>query len=356
MKTLILMLLIPVLGNPILAGNPFQGKKAVVASGFIYQKEDVQFPSCHASTLVETPDGLVAAWFGGTEERHPDVCIYISRQTEGKWETPFLVADGVQDGKRYPCWNPVLFRRDNGDLVLYYKVGPDPRSWWGLYKISPDNGKSWSAAEKIPDGLLGPIKNKPERLADGTILYPTSFETPETWNTYMETSDQSLKNWKKTDVDNGGYQTIQPTILFYKDGSIQLLCRSKNKLIIESWSKDNGKSWSAMKPTALPNNNSGIDAVTLNDGRQFLVFTPAEKGRNILGTAVSKDGKSWEAAVLLENDPNPKGEYSYPAVIQSSDGLIHITYTWNRELVKHVVVDPAKIKTKAISNGAWPEE
>ncbi|WP_423127075.1 sialidase family protein [Gaoshiqia sp. Z1-71] len=338
------------------AQNPFNGSEALVRSEFIYQKQDVDFPSCHASTLAETPAGLVAAWFGGTEERHPDVCIYTARQVNGKWGKPVLAADGIEDGKRYPCWNPVLFSRDNGNLVLYYKVGPDPRSWWGLYKISPDNGETWSEAVKIPGDLLGPIKNKPERLADGTILYPTSFETPETWNIYMETSDQDLKNWKKIDVDNGNYQTIQPTLLFYPDGAIQLLCRSKNKAIIESWSNDNGQSWSALKPTALPNNNSGIDAVTLDDGQQFLVFTPAEKGRNILGTAVSKDGKSWEAAVLLENDPNPKGEYSYPAVIQTSDGLVHITYTWNRELIKQVVIDPAKIKTKAIVNGSWPKK
>jgi predicted neuraminidase len=356
MKKLFPFIITSLLAGSTYAQNPFQGTKAIVTSEFVYQKQDVPFPECHASTIAEIPDGLIAAWFGGTEERNPDVCIYTARKINGNWSKPVLVADGVENGKKYPCWNPVLFKRDNGDLILYYKVGPDPRSWWGLYKISSDQGKTWSDAEKIPDNLLGPIKNKPERLPDGKILYPTSFETAKTWNIYMEISDQDLKNWKRIDLDNGSYQTIQPTLLFYPGGSIQLLCRSKNKSVIESWSKDNGLTWSALKPIALPNNNSGIDAVTLSDGLQLIVLNPVTKGRNILGVAVSKDGVVWEAVVLLENDPDPRAEYSYPAIIQGKDGLVYITYTWNRKLIKHVAIDPSKLHSKPILNGKWPEE
>ncbi len=356
MKKILSLIITSLLAGSSHAQNLFQGTKAITVSEFVYQKQDVQFPECHASTLAEIPDGIIAAWFGGTEERHPDVCIYTSVNVNGKWTKPVLTADGIEDGKRYPCWNPVLFRRDNGDVILYYKVGPDPRSWWGMYKISTDQGKTWSAAKKIPDNLLGPIKNKPVRLADGTILYPTSFETPQTWNSYMEVSDQNMQNWERINIDNGSYQTIQPTVLFYPGGSIQILCRSKNQSVIESWSKDGGQSWSVMKASSLPNNNSGIDAVTLQDERQLLVFNPVTKGRNILGVAVSKDGQVWEAAVLLENDPDKQAEYSYPAVIRSEDGLVHITYTWNRKLVKHVVLNPEKITTKALVNGKWPEE
>lgn len=356
MKKIFPLIITSLFAGPVNAQNPFTGAKAIVTSEFIYQKEDVEFPECHASTITEVPNGIVAAWFGGTEERHPDVCIYTARKINGKWDKPVMAADGAESGKKYPCWNPVLFERDNGDLVLYYKAGPDPRSWWGLYKISSDQGKTWPEAVRIPHNLLGPIKNKPVRLPDGKILYPTSFETAQTWKSYMEVSDQDLQNWKKVSIDNGSYQTIQPTVLFHPGGSIQILCRSKNKSIIESWSKDYGMSWSEMKPTSLPNNNSGIDAVTLSDGSQLLVFNPVTKGRNILGVAVSKDGQVWEAAVLLENDSDPRAEYSYPAVIQSKDGLVHITYTWNRKLVKYVVLDPEKISTKALVNGKWPEE
>lgn len=338
------------------AGNPYKGSNAVVKSEFIYQANEVSFPSCHASTIVGTPEGMIAAWFGGTEERAPDVCIYTSININGKWSKPVMVADGIHEGKQYPCWNPVLFRKDNGDVVLYYKVGPTPRDWCGLYKTSTDNGKTWSAATRIPNDLLGPIKNKPVRLPDGKILYPTSFETAETWNSYLETSDQNLNNWQRINLDNGKYQTIQPTVLFYQNKTLQLLFRSKNKTIIESWSNDNGRTWSALKPTNLPNNNSGIDAVTLKNGQQALIFNPITNGRNKLGIAISKDGKNWEAAVLLEDDPNSRGEYSYPAIIQSNDGLIHVTYTWKRELVKYAVIDPSKIKSKPILNSEWPEE
>ncbi len=356
MKKIFPLIIAALLAGSANAQKPFTGSKAVVNTTFIYTKNDVSFPECHASTVVETGEGLVAAWFGGTEEKHRDVCIYTARRINGKWQKPVLAADGKEDGTKYPCWNPVLFRRDNGDLILYYKVGPDPRSWWGMYKISTDQGKTWSAAEKIPGDLLGPIKNKPVRLTNGTILYPTSVETRQTWQSYMEVSDQDLKNWTKIDIDNGDYQTIQPTVLFYPGGSLQILCRSKNQVIAESWSRDNGKSWSEMKATTLPNNNSGIDAVTLHDGRQLLVLNPVTKGRNVLGIALSKDGQAWEAAVLLENDTDPEAEYSYPAVIQSNDKLIHITYTCNRKLIRHVVIDPEKLQTKSIQNGKWPEE
>jgi len=355
MKTIFSFLMVIATIN-CMAQQPFTGKEAITRSGFIYQKKDVSFPSCHASTIVETPEGFIAAWFGGTEEKAQDVCIYTSISQNGQWSLPVMTADGVFEGKQYPCWNPVLFRRDNGDVILYYKVGPDPRTWWGLYKISTDNGEKWSAATKIPGDLLGPIKNKPVRLSDGKILYPTSFETREKWNSYLESSDQDLKNWTRINIDNNNFQTIQPTILSYKNGLLQLLFRSKNKTIIESWSKDEGQSWSALAPTTLPNNNSGLDAVTLTNGNQALIFNPITKGRNKLGVAVSKDGIHWEAAVLLEDDLNEKGEYSYPAIIEAKNGLIHVTYTWNRELIKHVVIDPLKLKTKPIVNGTWPEE
>lgn len=354
MKTTVFSLLLLISAAAL--ANPFKGEKSILKTEFIYKKNDVSFPSCHASTIVETDTGFLAAWFGGTEERAPDVCIYVASCVNGNWNKPVKVADGIQDGKQYPCWNPVLFRKDNGDIVLYYKVGPDPRTWWGLYKISKDNGRTWSAEIKIPDSMLGPIKDKPVRLADGTILYPSSIETPERWIIHLESSDQNLKDWKKIEIDNNGLNSIQPTVLFYSKSQLQLLCRSKNNQINEAWSNDGGKTWSALEPTGLPNNNSGIDAVTLFDGRHILVFNPVTSGRNILGVAISKDGKNWEAAALLENDPDPKGEYSYPAVIQAKDGKIHITYTWNRKLIKHVVIDPDKIKGKPIVNGTWPKE
>lgn len=356
MKKKINLCLLVLLASVVNAQNLFKGTNAIVNAEFIYQRQDVTFPECHASTIVETTEGLLAAWFGGTEERNPDVCIYAATKIHGRWSRPVMVADGVQDGKRYPCWNPVLFAKDDGEIVLYYKVGPSPQSWWGHFKTSADQGKTWSAAQKIPGDLLGPIKNKPVRLPNGTILYPTSFETSKVWNIYLETSDQQLNEWKKIEIDNNNLHSIQPTILTHKGGILQLLCRSRNKYINESWSRDNARSWTPLTPTTLPNNNSGIDAVTLSDGRHMLVFNPITNGRHKLGVAISSDGIHWDASVLLEDEINTATEFSYPAIIQSSDGQIHITYTYNRKLIKHVVIDPRSLKTKAIINGAWPEK
>ena len=315
--------------------SPDQLQATVLKAEFIY--ETAPFPQCHASTIVETSDGFLASWFGGTREKNPDVCIYTSTLKNGKWSTPERVADGIiNDTLRYPCWNPVLYKNNEGTIILYYKVGPSPREWWGLYKTSIDSGKTWSEETKIPDDLLGPIKNKPESLKDGTILYPTSFETSEIWNIYVETSNQQLNNWQKTAIDNNGFNAIQPTILFHKNGSIQMLCRSREHKIVESWSNDNGKNWSPVEATSLVNNNSGIDAVTLKNGLHVLVSNPIERGRNKLDLKASADGKIWFDVLILED--KPEGEFSYPAIIEGKDGTLHITYTYNREKVKHVQV------------------
>ena len=111
-------------------------------------------------------------------------------------------------------------------------------------------------------------------------------------------------------------------------------------MITEAWSEDHGKTWSPMTATALPNPSAGIDAVRLADGRFLLVYNPTRRGRQQLQIAVSRDGKTWTPSVMLEDSP---GEYSYPAMIQARDGRVHVTYTWKRQRVRHVVLDPAKI-------------
>ena len=316
----------------------------IIKSEFIY--ENAPFPSCHASTLAETPSGIVAAWFGGTEERNPDVGIWVSRIENGKWTSPLEVANGVESPKkRYPTWNPVLFQMPGAELILFYKVGPSPSTWWGMLKRSFDGGKTWSAAEKLPDGIYGPIKNKPVLLQDGTLLCPTSSED-NGWRVHFEMTKDAGKTWTRTDAINDGkeFSAIQPSILFTKDGQLQIMCRSKNSYILVAYSKNNGYTWSPLRPISLPNPNSGTDAVTLKDGRQLLVYNHVGKSeefwggkRSPLNVAISEDGKEWKPFVVLENEP--KMEFSYPAVIQTSDGKVHITYTWKRKKVRYVVLD-----------------
>ncbi|HEV8485933.1 MAG TPA: sialidase family protein [Blastocatellia bacterium] len=317
-----------------------QTARAVVATEFIY--ETAPFPSCHASTIAETKDGVIAAWFGGKHENSPDVGIWISRRNERGWSPVVEVATGIQDnGTRYPCWNPVLFQSAGRPLLLFFKVGPSPSEWWGMLTTSTDGGRNWSAPRRLPGGVLGPIKNKPVQLKDGSLLCPSSTENAG-WRVHMERTADLGKTWQQIGPinDSKEFGAIQPTILNYPSGKLQILCRSRQRRITESWSEDSGKTWSPMKATGLPNPNSGIDAVTLKDGRALLVYNHTERSRTPLNIAVSEDGKAWKAALVLEDQP---GEYSYPAVIQTSDGLVHVTYTWKRERIKHVVIDPSRL-------------
>ena len=291
----------------------------LVKSEFIFQT--APFASSHASTIVETKEGLLAAWFGGPHERHPEVVIWTARYDGHRWSTPLQVADGIQTGgqTRYPCWNPVLFHPKQGPLLLFFKVG----------------------------------RNKPVELPDGSLLCGASTED-KGWRIHMEHTRNLGATWERTVPLNDGkeFSLIQPTILQWPSGKTQILCRSKQGKVFESWMDDGWKSWGPIKPTTLPNPNSAIDAVMLKDGRALLVYNHAPHGRSPLNVAISKDGKRWQAALVLENEP---GEYSYPAVIQTSDGLVHATYTWKRERIRHVVIDPARLQPRSIVDGQWPK-
>ncbi len=324
-------------------------QKPIVRQEFIF--ENPPFKECHASTILEvSPGRFLAAWFGGDHEKHVNVEIWVSSWEKGKWSKPVSVADGITGAERFPTWNPVLFKSKSGKVFLFYKVGPSPSKWWGMVKTSANNGKTWSEGVRLPEGILGPIKNKPEQLADGTIISPSSTESNQkktginSWKAHVEISKDDGKTWKLVEVDPGtSFNVIQPSVLLYPGNRLQMLCRSKDDAIVESWSTDGGNTWSRMAKINLPNPNSGTDAVTLRNGTQVLVYNPTtrgkqwDNGRQKLSVAVSKDGADWKEVVVLENEK--KGEFSYPAVIQASDGKVHITYTHNRKNVKHVVLE-----------------
>jgi predicted neuraminidase len=334
----------------VLAGRSAGGTAAdantagpVVRAELIFPLENRPAPSCHASTVVETREGkLVAAWFAGTAERNPDVGIWVSRREEGRWTRPVEVANGViTPEQRLPCWNPVLFQGRAGPLVLFFKVGPRPSQWWGEMMISDDNGKTWKNRRRLPTNVLGPVKDKPVQLDDGTILCPSSTENAG-WRVHLEVT-KDFEHWEVVGPlnDPNKIGVIQPTILRYPGQRLQMLCRTKTEgFIAQTWSQDGGRTWSEMTATTLPNPNSGIDAVTLRDGRQLLVFNNTPKGRTPLNVALSRDGREWTVVLTLEDEP---GQYSYPAAIQAADGRVHITYTYRRQSIKHVVLDPNKL-------------
>ena len=315
--------------------------------GFVFI--DAPFDQCHASTIVDTPAGVVAAWFGGTKEGADDVGIWVSRH-EGKWTDPIEVANGIQyKGKRYPCWNPVLFQVPNGPLMLFYKVGEHPRNWWGELTMSYDGGRVWTQSRRLPEGIFGPINNKPVLLPDGALVCPSSTED-DGWRVHFEITRDWGISWERTAPVGGAEQfdAIQPAILVHTDGRLQALSRCREDRITSCWSHDGGETWGPMTATDLPNPNSGIDAVTLSDGRHLVVYNHtlrhegSPKNREMLNVAISDDGNTWRRVLTLENEAD--SEFSYPAVIQSADGLIHITYTWKRERIKHVMLNPGELE------------
>jgi predicted neuraminidase len=309
-------------------------------AGFIF--EEAAFASAHASTIAETTDGMAAAWFGGPREGHPQVRIWLSRKADGQWSAPVEVARGADSrGRPQPCWNPVLHQVTGGPLLLFYKVGPSPRRWWGMLATSADGGRAWSTPRRLPRGILGPIKNKPVVLGDRSLLCSSSTEHLG-WRAHLERTADLGESWEKIGPLNKwrDLDAIQPCILSHPDGRMQVLCRTRERVVATCWSSDGGRNWGPMQATHVPNPDSGIDAVPLRDGRALLAYNPSRESRTPLCLAVSRDGLSWRNVVTIEDGI---GEYSYPAVIQGRDGVLHLTYTWNRRRIRYVRLSPDEI-------------
>ena len=311
--------------------------------------ESAPFASAHASTIVETRSGLVAAWFGGTREGADDVGIWLSRRVSGKWTPPVEVATGVQnDGRRFPTWNPVLFELRAGELALFYKVGPNPRAWWGMVRTSSDDGRTWSDGRRLPDGILGPIKNKPVRLQDGSIIAPSSTESPDSpsaWRVHFERTRDAGKTWSVSRppaaAAGSAIDAIQPSILTHGGGKLQAIGRTRSGRVFETWSDDSGQTWTPVD-VAGPAEPQRRHRRPDTEGRTSSARLQSHaEGQNAAERRHLARWQKWDAAHVLESEP---GEYSYPAVIQTADGLVHITYTWRRERIKHVVLDPATLK------------
>ena len=320
--------------------------------------------SCHAATIVETAAGhLVAAWFGGTHEGHPDVAIWLARHDGSGWSEPVKLLDepGV------PLWNPVLFRDGADTLWLFYKAGPTVPAWSGLFVRSTDGGVTWSEPVLLPAGLLGPAKNKPITLSNGDILCGTSSETWQNWASWVEVSGDGGRSWTKhgpitvdgvrdgharSDQVSAVWDTatktlllpqehpgvIQPTLWETAPGRVRMLLRATRRIgaVCLAESLDYGRTWSQARPLPIPHPNSGLDAARMADGRVVLVCNPVLEGRTPLAVLLSADnGESWSAPLNLVHTP---GEYSYPSVIAAQDGRVHVVFTDDRQSIRHVVL------------------
>jgi len=315
-----------------------------------YEAVDPGFhaPRSHATTLVETQHGLLLAFFGG--EANEGQHIWTLRRGAHGWGPAQRVV--ASEEWTDSCWNPVLHRTPGGAILLFYKQGPNCSTWRGMLLRSDDDGHTWSEPHALPVGIWGPIRNKPLVLSDRSLLCPSSTELGE-WRVHFERTDDSGRTWTSTGSieEPEPLHAIQPTLIPWPSGRLQALCRSGSDCIVETWSEDEGRSWSPLACTELPNPNSAIDAALLPDGRALLVYNPTLNDMGIphacrgrLAIAVSEDGKAWLEVKRLEGGDDEE-EFSYPAVIVSRDGLVHITYTaghgWTG--LRHLVVDPAEL-------------
>ena len=289
---------------------------------FVFPLDRAPTPQCHAATVATIDGGVIVAWFGGEKEGADDVGIYAAARRGGVWEAP---AEIVTAGDA-PCWNPVFGRDRDGRLHLYYRVGPSPSSWRSEVRVSTDDGRTWGPVRRLPEGYLGPIKNKPVLLDDGRFLHPSSTEH-DGWRCVIEIGEAQ----RIAIADPLGLGAIQPAVVKTAEG-FTAWCRTKSGVIGVTRSAD-GRRWTPLEATSLPNPNSGIDAVAVADDRVALVWNPVGKApdrwggaRTPLVVSVVDDDASVDTLQVLEDEP---GEFSYPSVV--TDGAkLFVVYTFNR--------------------------
>lgn len=301
----------------------------------------------HASHFLVLGEGKIfCVYFYGSKEGNGDIRIYGSfRTSDCKWSTPIPLSE--DDG--IPHWNPVLFRRKDGAVVLYYKVGKTIADWITKCRISYDDCVTWSAPfEMIPgdrSGGRGPVRNKAIYLSDGSILAPGSTERGE-WKCFFDRSTDEGKTWERSPdlcipaqrlavyESTAEKGIIQPTVWESPTG-IHALMRSTEGTIYRTDSMD-AIHWAQPYPIDMPNNNSGIDVVKLPDGRLLLVCNPIAENwgsRTPISLYVSHDDGYTFA--LLTHLTTMRGKYAYPA-LRYENGLLHITYTWNRKTIQYL--------------------
>lgn len=310
------------------------------------------FAQCHASTLVRLKDGqFLVAWFGGTEEKDPDVGIWLSKGKPGEWSEPIEVAKIREDAH----WNPVLQLAPDGVVYLYFKVGKEIAEWETWVKKSTDGGSTWSEAYELvkgDKGGRGPVKNKLIELSNGTWLAGASNEVKR-WEVFVDRSEDKGKTWIASSyfkIDTNqikGKGAIQPTLWETEQGKVHMLVRTTSGIIGRSDSEDYGKTWTPIYTTSLPNPNSGIDLTKLSDGTLALAYNPDAKNwgsRSPLSVGLSFDnGKTWPDKLDIQTGKK-EDEFSYPAIISWGDSIA-VTYTWNRQKIAFWLGTKDEIKT-----------
>lgn len=243
------------------------------------------------------------------------------------WDTP-----GQPEGNAVPLVAP------DGLLHVFFVtvVGEGWDSAQLKHMTSADEGKTWTEPVVVGEPLGTMVRNKPLYLPDGRIILPM-YDDRE-GGSFMYISDDRGTTWHRSAPIPGPGSHIQPTLFQKRDSSIVAFMRNDEpRLILQSRSTDRGETWTEAEATSLPNPNAGCDLVALSDGRLVLAFNDSPRRRSPLSVALSEDeGETWPLKVDLETDD---AEFSYPSIILARDGLIHLSYTWRRKAIAHVVFD-----------------
>ena len=295
----------------------------------------------HCSTVAEASNkDILCLWYGGSYESAEDQALFLARQRNGQaaWDEPQrLIFD-----PNMPPGNAVIFQGPDQRLWLIWGRMESERpirrgSGWGecrlMYRTSADNGVSWSGDTEIPDGFGSLPRNLPFTLSDGRFGIPMSGEGPQGHGgSYILFLDPAVPTWTRSAFVRGG---SQPTIIQRGTGELLMLMRSSPR-IRQSISADGGATWSASQATELKNPGSGICMTKLRSGRVLLAFNDTDGDDRTPFNLIQStdDGITWQDLRTLEAD---WGEFSYPSIIQASDGRIHLTYTYRRFSIKHTV-------------------
>ncbi len=323
-------------------------------------------PEVHSAGVVELNNGDIrAVWYGGTREGHSDVSIYTNvwNAANRKWGKEHIAVDLAKTrmgSKRYArkLGNPVITRGSDDNLWLFYvsAVGGWATSRINL-SISRDEGKSWETPKHLITSpilnLSTLVKGTPVHLTDGTIGLPVYHE-------FLAKFGELLRLDKDGNVIDKtrlawGRDSLQPVIMPYSEQKAVSLLRYAGdppNRILAQFSSTAGLSWPKPFKTDLPNPNAAIAGVSINGGKRLLmVFNDHPEERDKLSLAVSDDqGESWNTIHIFERwNKEWKGDnqgYSYPSLIQTTNGDFHLVYSWNVRKIKHVRFNQAWLEAR----------
>lgn len=295
-------------------------------------------PSSHCAVLTPIPEGLACVWYAGSQEGAEDVALMIARYDTrcGEWSQPQVLVDtsGKGNGNAVPYYD-----FETGRMWLFHTILEDG-GWSSVYlyvRHSDDLGRTWSEDRLFDEEQGMMVRNKLLELSTGRWLLPAYDE--KSWEGFCYISDDRGESWNRGAMMPAEVPLIQPTVIERPDGSVLAYMRTgaEERRIWASTSEDGGETWSPCEKTGLKNPNSGIDMTKTTTGRLVLVFNNVEEGRTPLHVALSHDtGQTWPTIGVIETG---EGEFSYPSIIQSAEGLLHVVYTWRRRSIMHAVFD-----------------